>query len=84
VTRTAVRKCDVRKFFESINHEILCERLFKAVHCPGVRRVMRRIVNSHATAPHPNPLPKGAREQEAVPLPLGERLYFGSSGFVIF
>jgi RNA-directed DNA polymerase len=44
-----VLKCDVRKFFESIDHEILCERLFKVVHCPGLREVMRRIVKSHAT-----------------------------------
>ena len=44
-----VLKCDVRKFFESIDHEILCERLFRVVHCPGVREVMRLIVNSHAT-----------------------------------
>ncbi|MFN0080773.1 MAG: reverse transcriptase domain-containing protein [Prosthecobacter sp.] len=44
-----VLKCDVRKFFESIDHEILCERLFRVVHCPGLRAVMRLIVNSHAT-----------------------------------
>ena len=56
-----VLKCDVRKFFESIDHEILCERLFKVVHCPGVREVMRLIVNSHATSDRKRPcgLPLG-------------------------
>jgi len=44
-----VLKCDIRKFFESIDHEILLARLERAVHCPGVRRMMRHIVESHAT-----------------------------------
>jgi hypothetical protein len=44
-----VLKCDVRKFFESIDHENLCERLFRAVHCSGVRRMIGLIVDSHAT-----------------------------------
>lgn len=49
-----VLKCDVRKFFESIDHEILLGRLFKAVDCTGVRRVMRLIVASHATQSGPH------------------------------
>ena len=44
-----VLKCDVRKFFESIDHEILCQRLFRIFHCPGVRQITRLIVDSHAT-----------------------------------
>ena len=49
-----VLKCDVRKFFESIDHEILLGRLFRAVHCAGVRRVMQVIVQSHATQGGPH------------------------------
>jgi len=53
-THRYVLKCDVRKFFESIDHEILLQRLFQAVYCPGVRRVMRGIVASHATQSGPH------------------------------
>jgi|GEM_PF-3185101 len=41
-----VLKCDVRKFFESIDHETLLGRLCKVVHCPGVREVMQMILGS--------------------------------------
>ena len=44
-----VLKCDIRKFFESIDHEILLARLERVVHCPDARRMMRLIVESHAT-----------------------------------
>ena len=56
-----VLKCDVRKFFESIDHGILCERLFRTVRCPGVREMVRLIVDSHATPgrEHPCGLPLG-------------------------
>jgi retron-type reverse transcriptase len=56
-----VLKCDVRKFFESIDHEILYERLCRVVHCLGVRAVMRLIVNSHANTDRERPcgLPLG-------------------------
>lgn len=47
--RRYVLKCDIRKFFESIDHEILLARLDRAVRCPGVRAMMRLIVASHAT-----------------------------------
>lgn len=56
-----VLKCDIRKFFESIDHEILLARLDRAVHCPGVREMMRLIVESHATPDRDRPcgLPLG-------------------------
>jgi RNA-directed DNA polymerase len=56
-----VLKCDIRKFFESIDHEILLARLDRAVHCPGVRRMMRLIVDSHTTPGRDRPcgLPLG-------------------------
>jgi len=56
-----VLKCDVRKFFESIDHEILCGSLFRVVHCSGVREVVRLIVESHTTAGRDRPcgLPLG-------------------------
>ncbi len=44
-----VLKCDVRKFFESIDHAVLREKLFRVVHCPGVRALMCLILDSHAT-----------------------------------
>jgi len=56
-----VLKCDIRKFFESIDHEFLLARLERAVHCPGVRRMMRLIVESHSTPDRDRPcgLPLG-------------------------
>lgn len=56
-----VLKCDIRKFFESIDHEILLVRLERAVHCPGVREMMRLIVESHSTPGRDRPcgLPLG-------------------------
>jgi len=46
-----VLKCDVRKFFPSIDHEILLARLDEKVRCPGVRELLRKIVGSHRTGP---------------------------------
>jgi len=73
-----VLKCDVRKFFESIDHEILLQRLFKVVHCPGVRGVMRLIVASHATEVRCSRFSVSGetgntlkREQRTTGLPLG-------------
>ena len=56
-----VLKCDVRKFFESIDHEILREKLFRVIHCPGVRALMSLILDSHATPQQESPcgLPLG-------------------------
>jgi len=42
-----VLKCDVRKFFDSIDHAALQERLAACVPDAGVRELMRRIIHSH-------------------------------------
>ncbi|MEZ5386828.1 MAG: reverse transcriptase/maturase family protein [Prosthecobacter sp.] len=56
-----VLKCDVRKFFESIDHGILLRRLCKVVHCPGVRTLVGLILDSHVTPQQERPcgLPLG-------------------------
>ncbi len=44
-----VLKCDVRKFFPSIDHAILLAKLEPWVRCPGARELIRRIVASYQT-----------------------------------
>lgn len=44
-----VLKCDVKKFFQSIDHEILLAKLGGKVRCPGVMALIARIIASHAT-----------------------------------
>ncbi len=51
-----VLKCDVAKFFPSIDHEILRERLWQFVECVGTRLLIRRILDSHSTSGWPAPL----------------------------
>lgn len=46
-----VLKCDVRKFFDSIHHASLLERLRSVIECDGVYELVRRIVGSHAATP---------------------------------
>jgi hypothetical protein len=46
-----VLKCDVRKFFPSIDHGILYEKLASRVSCPGVRNIIQCVLNSHASGP---------------------------------
>jgi RNA-directed DNA polymerase len=46
-----VLKCDVRKFFPSLDHDVLLGLLDERVECPGIRLLIRRIVASHATPP---------------------------------
>jgi retron-type reverse transcriptase len=42
-----VLKCDVRKFFPSIDHAILRERLAERIRCPGVLDLCARILASY-------------------------------------
>lgn len=42
-----VLKCDVRKFFDSIDHDVLAARLHDAVSCEGVRWLMDEILGSY-------------------------------------
>ncbi len=45
-----VLKCDVRKFFPSIDHQILFGKLANVVHCTGVLSLCDRLLTSHRTA----------------------------------
>ncbi len=44
-----VLKCDVRKFFDSIDHAVIFERLSRPVRCPGVLELIRLLLASHTT-----------------------------------
>lgn len=46
-----VLKCDVRKFFPSLDHEILFTKLAELIHCPGTRSLIAQILASYRTAP---------------------------------
>ncbi len=46
-----VLKCDVRKFFDSIDHACLLERLRTVIACDGVFSLVRRIIEGHAATP---------------------------------
>jgi len=41
-------KCDVRKYFESIDHDILLEKIARIVRCGPTLELCRRIVSSNA------------------------------------
>lgn len=41
-----VLKCDIKKFFDSVDHEILLELLFRKITDPDVRLLLREIVSS--------------------------------------
>jgi retron-type reverse transcriptase len=49
--RRYVLKCDVRKFFDSIDHACLLERLRTGIDCDGAFRLARRIIEGHAATP---------------------------------
>ncbi len=44
-----VLKCDVRKFFPSLDHATLIEKLVGHIHCPGALELCRRLIDSHRT-----------------------------------
>jgi retron-type reverse transcriptase len=44
-------KCDVRKFFECIDHAVLIELLEKRIHDPDTRWLVRLIVQSYEAQP---------------------------------
>ncbi len=46
-----VLKCDVRKFFPSIDHDILLAKLARIIRCPVVMRLCRQITGSFQTGP---------------------------------
>lgn len=50
-------KCDVRRFFPNLDHEILFAKLAALIHCPGARELIRQILTSYRTGPEvPAPL----------------------------
>ncbi len=44
-------KCDVRKFFDNMDHDILLTLIRKKVDDPRVLELIRRIINSYETSP---------------------------------
>lgn len=51
-TRTVwVLKCDVRRFFDSVDHEILFALLRKKIRCRQTLRLLRHIIGSFAKSP---------------------------------
>jgi retron-type reverse transcriptase len=58
-----VLKCDVRKFFDSIDHEILLEILARRIKDPEVMQLLKEIVGSFSTGQrdlfHPHGVPIG-------------------------
>ena len=55
-THRHVLKCDVAKFFPSLDHAILRERLWQFVECAGTRQLIERILDSHRTTGWPAPV----------------------------
>lgn len=71
-----VLKCDVRKFFPSIDQQILREKLASQIRCPGVRGLTEKIIGSYQTGPEvPAALflgdDLGEASQRARGLPIG-------------
>lgn len=45
-----VLKCDIKKFFDSVDHEILLELLFRKITDPDVQWILQEIVSSFSTS----------------------------------
>jgi hypothetical protein len=50
-----VLKCDVRKFFPSVDHALLLGQLDGVSRCPGVMNLIQAIVASHRSGPATTP-----------------------------
>ena len=69
--RCVVLKCDVRKFFDTIDHEILLEIIKKRILDPDTRWLIDQIVGSFSARP-PHPCaPLLGKERGDVGLPIG-------------
>jgi len=44
--RAYVWRADVRKFFDSVNHGVLLDAIFRKVRCPAARQLIREVVES--------------------------------------
>ena len=45
-----VLKCDIRKYFPSINHNILKRHLCRQVQCIGLQKLIAQIIDSHTAS----------------------------------
>lgn len=63
-----VLKCDVRKFFDSIPHDILLEKLAKRLRCPGVLELCRRIIHSYSAQTRASPAPPACAGSYGLPI----------------
>src|SRR3989344_4698258 len=55
----SVLKCDIRKFFASIDHQVLFAVLERSIHDPDILRLLREVVNS---------FPRGRTSCNGLPL----------------
>lgn len=46
-----ILKCDIRKYFDSIDHEILKKKLRRAFAEPNIQNMLEMIIDSYETAP---------------------------------
>jgi len=47
-----VLKCDIQKYFQSIDHEILLEMISNKIACAKTWWLFKEIINSHADTWH--------------------------------
>ena len=63
--RTFVLKCDIKKFFNSINHKILLDLVKKEISCPDTLWLVEIIINSFSTT---NTIYVTAEMKKGIPL----------------
>jgi retron-type reverse transcriptase len=65
-----ILKCDIRKFFANIDHDILLKILGEYIPDKNILKLLENIIESFQTneKPHPNPLLK---KERGIGLPLG-------------
>jgi hypothetical protein len=63
-----VLKCDVRKFFDSIPHDILLEKLANRLRCPGVLELCGRIIRSYSAQTQSSPAPPACAGSYGLPI----------------
>lgn len=69
-----VLKCDVRKFFPSLDHAVLMTKLAAVIRCPGVLELCAKILSSHAEVPPEGPAIRHSSfgfRHSAIGLPIG-------------
>jgi retron-type reverse transcriptase len=48
-TNSFVLKCDIRKYFPSIDHEMMMKLLQRKINCPPTLRLIKKILATHAS-----------------------------------